>query len=67
MENDTAKISDKVIDLGTTLSGHYFIPIRNYNVPVTEAHFATENRSYEDKKRIVNKLHKQFAHPSVRL
>ena len=66
MENDTAKISDKVIDLGTTPSGHYFIPIRDFNIPIEDVHFATEDESYEDKKRIVQKLHRQFAHPSAR-
>ena len=66
MENDTAKIFDKVIDLGTTPSGHYFIPIRDCDVHIEDVHFAIEGKSYEDKKRIVQKLHRQFAHPSAR-
>ena len=66
MENDTAKIFDKVTDLGTTPSGHHFIPIRDCDFPIEDVHFATEDKSYEDKKRIVQKLHRQFAHPSAR-
>ena len=46
MENDTAKILDKVIDLGTTPSGHCFIPIRDCNIPVEDVHFAIEDKSY---------------------
>ena len=47
----------------TTPSGHYFIPIRDCNIPIKDVHFATEDKSYEDKKRIVQKCHRQFAHP----
>ena len=32
MENDTAKIFDKIVYLGTTPSGHYFIPIKECNI-----------------------------------
>ena len=66
MENDTAKIFAKVIDLGTTPSGHYFIPIRDCNIHIEDVHLAIEDKSYEDKKRIVQRLHRQFAHPSAR-
>ena len=48
MENDIAKIFDKVI-VGTTLSGHYLIPIRDCNIPIEvlipiDVHFAIEDR-----------------------
>ena len=66
MENDTAKIFDKVIDLGTTPSGQYFAPVRDCNIHIEDVHFAIEDKSYEDKRRIVQKLHRQFAHPSAR-
>ena len=66
MENDTAKLFDKVIDFERTPSGHYFIPIRDCNIPIEDVRFAIEDKSYEDKKRIVQKLHRQFAHPSAR-
>ena len=66
MENDTAKIFDKVIDLGTTTSGHYFIPIRDCNIHIETVRYATEDKSYEDQERIVQKLHRQFAHLSAR-
>ena len=66
MEKSTANTFDKVIDLGTTPSGHYFIPIRDCNIPTENVHFAIEDKSYEDKKKIVQKLHRQFAHASVR-
>ena len=66
MENDTAKIFDKVIDLGTTPSGQYFTPVRDCNIHIEDVHFAIEDKSYEDKRRIVQKLHRQFAYPSAR-
>ena len=49
-----------------TPSGHYFIPSRDCNIAIKDIHFAIEDTSYKDKKRIVQKLHRQFAHPSVR-
>ena len=64
MENDTAKIFDKIVDLGSTPSGHYFIPIKECNINIDEVYFAIEDKSYEEKKKIVQKLHRQFAHPS---
>ena len=57
MENDTAKIFFKVIDLGTTPSGHYFTPIRDCNIPVEVYTLLLKIKSFRDKKRIVQKLH----------
>ena len=58
MGNDAAKIFDKVIDLGITPSGHYFIPIRDCNLHIEDVHLAIEDTSYKDKKIIVQKLHR---------
>ena len=52
MENDTAKISDEIVDLGTTPSGHYFIPIKECNINIDEVYFAIEDKSYEEKNSI---------------
>ena len=40
IKNDTAKICGKVIDIGTTISGHYFIPIKDCNISIKDVYFA---------------------------
>ena len=65
MENDTAKIFDKIVDLGTTPSGHYFIPIKECNINIDEVYFAIEDKSYEEKKKNCTKI-AQTVYPSFR-
>ena len=42
------------------------LPIRDCNIPIKDVHFSIEDKSYVDEKRIAQKLHRQFAHPSAR-
>ena len=67
LENDSAMIFGKYIKLQCTSSGHYCIPLGDREVPVQEPHEALINlnkESREQKVKVIDKLHKQFAHPS---
>lgn len=67
LENDSASIFGKDVQLQCTSSGHYCVPIDQINVSVkdtTSALIATRQSNSKDE--IIDKLHKQFAHPSAK-
>lgn len=66
LENDTANIFGKKIVLDTTSSGHYCLPLRECEVRLEEIHLALNEKLPQEKEKMVQKLHRQFAHPSAR-
>lgn len=67
IEHDKAVIFEKNVNLECTPSGHYCIPLlayKNSESIVKQAFITTEQSDEKDKKKVVLKLHKQFAHPS---
>ena len=63
-ENDTLLIHK--IELDTTSSGHYYLPVNYCEMEVHNVHLAIEEKSFDHKKKIIHKLHRQFAHPSAK-
>jgi len=63
LEKDTAKIFDIEVPLDSTTCGHYAVPI--YDTAETSL-FTTKISSMqeEDKEKMLEKIHKQFAHPT---
>ncbi|KAJ8046144.1 hypothetical protein HOLleu_04720 [Holothuria leucospilota] len=68
MEDDTLEVNGRKIEpeLDMTSSGHYYIPLKECEVKIESVHMVAEQHSYEDKEKIVQKLHRQFAHPSAK-
>ena len=66
MENDTLEVDGRVIELDTASSGHYYLPVNNCEIEVHNVHLAIEEKSFDQKKKIIHKLHRQFAHPSAK-
>ena len=66
LENDCASIFGKDVQLQCTSSGHYCVPIDQVNVSVEDTKSALIATKYTDMKEIIEKLHKQFAHPSAK-
>ncbi len=67
LENDRAKILGKEVDLQFTSSGHYCVPIQQQEVifsPDFSALTTSTGENRATKIKTVEKLHKQFAHPS---
>lgn len=64
LEDDSAHIFGKKVSLDCTSSGHYSIPIKDSKDETEICIFTLEHRSIDEKKKIISKLHKQFAHPS---
>ena len=64
--NDTASIFGKKVELDTTSSGHYCLPLRECVVPVEGVHLAVEDEDPSKKEKMILKLHRQFAHPSAK-
>ena len=63
----TVEINGKVLKLDFNLSGHYFIPMLEYNLENCNVVFHLENlKSYSksEKRNKALKLHRQFAHAS---
>ena len=68
LENDCATIFGKTVDLQCTSSGHYCIPIVETTMPVgdtVEALLSEDEKSAEENRKKIEKLHKQFAHPTA--
>ena len=65
MQNDTAEILGKEVNLDTTSSGHYCIALQSCEIPFEKVCFAVSEKSGDEKQKIVLKLHKQFAYPSA--
>ena len=66
MMDDTLEINGNKIELDTTSSGHYYIPLQECEVKVANVHMVIEQKSKEEKVKMIHKLHRQFAHPTAR-
>ena len=64
LENDTLEVNGKSIDLDTTAGGHYFIPLQECQVKIENINLITELSTFKEKEKVINKLHRQFCHPS---
>ena len=62
LANDKAEIYGTTVALQNTSAGHYCIPLKETALSIKSCFAVTE--SQEDMKKVVTKLHKQFAHPS---
>ena len=65
-ESDTLEGDGRVIELDTNSSGHYYLPVNNCEIEVYNVHFAIEEKSFDQKKKMIHKLHRQFAHPTAK-
>ncbi|KAG1651276.1 hypothetical protein GQR58_027299 [Nymphon striatum] len=63
LENDSAFIFGKDVDLSCTSSGHYCVPIDQVKVNVN---VIASTQMTKDKTKVIEKLHKQFARPSAK-
>ena len=63
IENDTGRVFDKEVDLNTTSSGHYCLPLGKDDIEEVFA-VAKEELITKDAKAALVKLHKNFGHPS---
>ena len=64
-ENDTAIVDEKKIKLSCTSSGHYIIPLNDYQIDhcnITLTVMDIEKLSLKEKKAKALKLHRQFGH-----
>ena len=67
LENDSASIFGKDVQLQCTSSGHYCVPIDQINVSVdATASALIATCQQKEKAEIIEKLHKQFAHPTAK-
>ena len=68
MENDRASVFGKDVDLHSTSSGHYCLTLEQPPISVEDTRDVLISAKEEstDKKIIIEKLHKQFAHPTGR-
>ena len=57
LENDTLEVNGQFIDLDTTSSGHYFIPLKECEVKIETVQLVAEQKTYKEKKTMINKLH----------
>ena len=62
----TFEVDGRVIELDTTSSGHSYLPVNNCDFEVHNVHLAIEEKSFDQQKKIIHKLHRQFAHPSAK-
>lgn len=68
LENDCATIFGETVELQCTSSGHYCVPIVETTMPIgdtVEALLSVDERSTEENRKRIEKLHKQFAHPTA--
>ncbi len=69
-KNDTVEMFGKKQQLNCTSSGHYYIPLtKKMSVSVKESEVLfiknLESKTFLEKKKIAEKLHRQFSHPST--
>ena len=66
LENDQAEFWGTTVDLDCTSSGHYCLPLVKQDVAIDECLLTVEskNDTYKEKEKVLEKLHKQFAHPT---
>ena len=57
------KAEDRKVELDTTFSGCYCLPLKQREVEVEEVCVSMEDKSFEEKFKIVTKLYRQSAHP----
>ena len=69
LEHDKATIFGKEVDLQCTSSGHYCLPLEDTEIDVPSDNisvlYAMDDKSPEQQRHIIIKLHKQFAHPTA--
>ena len=64
--DDRASIFGKTVDLQCTSSGHYSLPINKTEIPIQpNFHVLFSDQADSEKTKTVEKLHKQFGHPSI--
>ncbi|CAG2236150.1 unnamed protein product [Mytilus edulis] len=67
LENDSANIFGKDVQLQSTSSGHYCVPIDQLKIDIkVTAAALVATKMTKDKTKIIEKLHKQFAHSSAK-
>ena len=66
MENDTLEVNGRSIELESTSSGHYYIPLKECEVKIEKVHMVIEQKTKKEKEVMIRKLHRQFAHPSAK-
>ena len=66
LADDTLEVNGKKLDLDTTTSGHYYIPLKTCELPLESVNMVIENKSHGEKQKMIVKLHRQFAHPAAR-
>jgi len=66
LENDYASIFGTDVQLQSTSSGHYCVPIKQINVSVDDTRSALVASKETEISDVIQKLHKQFAHPSAK-
>ena len=52
------------MELDTTSYGHYYLLVNDSEIEVHNINLATEEKSFDQKKKMIHKLHRQFAHSS---
>ena len=60
------EIFGKLLDLDCTSSGHYCVPLHSTSVNVEECMLVEKIKDIGDKRKIFNKIQKQFADPNQR-
>ena len=66
LANDTLEINGRNIELDTTSSGHYFIPLKDCEMQIETVHVINEIENKSEKITMIKKLHRQFGHPSTK-
>ena len=66
LENDQAETFGEIINLDCASSGHYCIPLRNTAILVEECMFSLDGKDRKEKEKLIIKVHKQFAHLTVK-
>ena len=56
----------EIINLDCTSSRHYCIPLRNTSILIEECMFSLDGKDRKEKEKLIIKVHKQFAHPTMR-
>ena len=60
LADDTLEVNGKKLDLDTTTSGHYYIPLKTCELPLESVNMFIENKSHGEKQKMIVKLHQQF-------
>ena len=65
MTDDSLEVNGNKIELDTTSSGHYYVSLKECEVGVENVHMMMEQKSHDEKEKMIKKLHRQFAHPTA--